>query len=407
MDLSTFCRKALGIESPWRIGSVTVDDTTMSVTVHVERTKSSKGTCPECGATCSIHDRRDRRWRDLQWSKYRMFIEASVPRVRCPEHGVLNETPPWCVPNSRFTIGFEEYAVSLMLVASISAVSKLLDVDWKTLDAIMQRAVDRGLDRRRAHPVPVLCVDETSFQKRHEYVTIVSDGTTGAVLYVGDDRTEASLMAFYEALTPEQRASVGSVNMDMWVPYIEATSMGLEEGDRTICFDRFHVAQMLNKAVNDVRKQEHRAELREHGESALTGKRMSVLRNYADLTKSQQRDLQEVFAVAENTAMAWSIKEQAKLLWKYVSFHWAERAWNVWLEAAEQTALTPIIKVAQTVKNHLWGILNAVVFGVSNAMAESINSRIKMIKSRARGFRSRERFRRAILFYCGNLDMSF
>jgi len=215
MDLSTFCKKALGIESPWRIGSVTVDDTTMSVTVHVERTKSSKGTCPECGATCSIHDRRDCRWRDLQWSKYRMFIEASVPRVRCPEHGVLNETPPWCVPNSRFTIGFEEYAVSLMLVASISAVSKLLDVDWKSLDAIMQRAVDRGLDRRRAHPLSVLCVDETSFQKHYEYVTIVSDDITGAVLNVGNNRTEASLMAFYEALMAEQRTSVGSVNMDM------------------------------------------------------------------------------------------------------------------------------------------------------------------------------------------------
>jgi len=89
------------------------------------------------------------------------------------------------------------------------------------------------------------------------------------------------------------------------------------------------------------------------------------------------------------------------------STDWAEEAWNIWIEKAEETGLAPVVKVAQMVKNHLWDIVNAVVLGVSNAQAESINSKIKILNSRARGFRCRDRFRRAILFNCGNLDLSF
>lgn len=80
---------------------------------------------------------------------------------------------------------------------------------------------------------------------------------------------------------------------------------------------------------------------------------MAVLCNYADLTNSQQHELQEVFAVAEQIAIAWSIKEQAKLLWKNVSIPWTEKAWRVRIEAAEPTALALMVNVAQTVKRHV------------------------------------------------------
>lgn len=67
--------------------------------------------------------------------------------------------------------------------------------------------------------------------------------------------------------------------------------------------------------------------------------------------------------------------------------------------------LDPIKKVAKTIKEHLWGILNAVVLKVSNGPAEGLNSRIKMIKVRSRGFRNKERFANAIYLHLGGLDL--
>ncbi|WP_330178515.1 transposase [Candidatus Vondammii sp. HM_W22] len=60
-----------------------------------------------------------------------------------------------------------------------------------------------------------------------------------------------------------------------------------------------------------------------------------------------------------------------------------------------RSGLEPIKKVAGTIKDHLWGILNAVALEVSNGPAESLNSRIKMIKVRNRGFRNKGRFANA------------
>lgn len=68
-----------------------------------------------------------------------------------------------------------------------------------------------------------------------------------------------------------------------------------------------------------------------------------------------------------------------------------------------RSQLEPVKKTAATIKKHLWGIINAVVLKVHNGHAESINSRIQRMKSRARGFRNRERFRNEIYFHFGGL----
>jgi len=62
-------------------------------------------------------------------------------------------------------------------------------------------------------------------------------------------------------------------------------------------------------------------------------------------------------------------------------------------------------QVGKTIRAHLWGIINAVVLDVSNGPAESLNSRIKTIKIRARGFRNEQRLKNAIYFYLGGLDV--
>ena len=338
--------------------------------------------------------------------QYKTMLEASVPRVKCTEHGVLTEQVPWSEPGGRLTRAFELLAIAWLQEAPIQAVARLLRLDWSTVDKIMHRAVERGMARRKPEAMSELCVDETAFQKRHEYVTVVSNRDNGAVLYVADGRSEEALSEFFGGLSKEQLDKIDTVTMDMWTPYINATSKHVPRGDESICFDRYHVASSITKAVNSVRRAEHREQLKADGASVLTGTRHTWMKNHENLSRAQKSVFAKVRTAAAKTASAWYIKELARNLWSYVSFTWAEKGWHAWIDEARATGLAPIIKVADMVERNLWGILNAVVTGTSNAMAESINSKIKMLKVRSRGFRSRVRFRTLIMFHCGKLDMS-
>jgi transposase len=123
------------------------------------------------------------------------------------------------------------------------------------------------------------------------------------------------------------------------------------------------------------------------------------------MSRTQWYDFKSLRESTLKTARAWAIKEFAMTLWSYVSRTWAEKGWKRWLAWAVRSRLEPVKKVAKTIKTHLWGILNAIVLNANNAGAESINGRIKLIKVRSRGFRNKTRFRNAIYFHLGDLDL--
>ena len=141
------------------------------------------------------------------------------------------------------------------------------------------------------------------------------------------------------------------------------------------------------------------------GYEDLKGSKYDWLTNPDNMTRKQKDRFKALRDSTLKTARAWAIKELAMSLWHYVSKTWARKGWEQWLSWAVRSRLEPIKKVAKTIKEHLWGILNAIVLKVSNGPAEGLNSRIKMIKVRSRGFRNKERFANAIYFHLGGLDL--
>lgn len=394
----------LGIKSPWQVADVELDVSKGEVTVQVEQEAGAKSCCPSCGKESPGYDSRRRRWRHLDTCQYKTILVADVPRVKCEEHGVVTVSVPWAEPGSGFTAMFEALVIDWLKEASTSAVSRLMGLSWNAIDGIMQRAVARGLSRREAVFPTRIGVDETAFRKRHDYVTIVSDQQEGNVLHVGSDRRKETLKAWYESLTEAQRESIQSVSMDMWPAYINATLESLPEAEEKIAFDKFHVAKYLGEAVDKVRRQEHKALMAE-GYEDLKGSKHDWLYNPENMTRKQKIRFKSLRDSTLKTARAWAIKELAMSLWHYVSKTWARKGWEQWLSWAVRSRLEPIKDVARTIKEHLWGILNAVVLKVSNGPAEGLNSRIKMIKVRSRGFRNKERFANAIYFHLGGLDL--
>ena len=394
----------LGIKSPWQVADVELSVSKGEVTVQVEQEAGAKSCCPSCGKESPGYDSRRRRWRHLDTCQYKTILVADVPRVKCEEHGVVTVSVPWAEPGSGFTAMFEALVIDWLKEASTSAVSRLMGLSWNAIDGIMQRAVARGLSRREAVFPTQIGVDETAFRKRHDYVTIVSDQQEGNVLHVGSDRRKETLKAWYESLTEEQRESIQSVSMDMWPAYINATLENLPEAQEKIAFDKFHVAKYLGEAVDKVRRQEHKALMAE-GYEDLKGSKHDWLYNPENMTRKQKIRFKSLRDSTLKTARAWAIKELAMSLWHYVSKTWARKGWEQWLSWAVRSRLEPIKEVARTIKEHLWGILNAVVLKVSNGPAEGLNSRIKMIKVRSRGFRNKERFANAIYFHLGGLNL--
>jgi len=394
----------LGIKNPWQVSKVELALTEGEVTVHVEQEKGSKQCFPTCGKASPGYDTRVRRWRHLDTCQYKTILEAVVPRVECKEHGVVTTAVPWAEPGSGFTVMFEALVIDWLKEASTSAVSRLMNLSWNAIDGIMQRAVVRGLARREKISPTQIGVDETAFKKRHDYVTIVSDQKKGIVLHVGSDRKKETLKAWYDSLTDSQREAIESVSMDMWPAFIKATLESLPDAKDKIAFDKFHVAKYLGEAVDKVRRQEHKALMAE-GYDDLKGSKFDWLYNPQNMTHKQKKRFKALRDSTLKTARAWAIKELAMSLWHYVSKTWARKGWGRWLSWAVRCRLKPIKKVAKTIKEHLWGILNAIVLKVSNGPAEGLNSRIKMIKVRSRGFRNKERFANAIYFHLGGLDL--
>lgn len=394
----------LGIKSPWQVSGVELDLSKGEVTVHVERESRAKSCCPSCGKESPGYDSRPRRWRHLDTCQYKTILAADVPRVECKEHGVVTISVPWAEPGSGFTALFEALMIDWLKEASTLAVSRLMNLSWNAIDGIMQRAVERGLSRREDICVTQLGIDETAFRKRHDYVTIVSDQATGTVLHVGSDRKKAGLKNWYDSLTKGQRETIESVSMDMWPAFINATLESIPGAEDKIAFDKFHVAKYLGEAVDKVRRQEHKALMAE-GYEDLKGSRYDWLYNPENMTRRQKMRFKALRDSTLKTARAWAIKELAMSLWHYVSKTWARKAWGQWLSWAVRCRLNPIKAVARTIKEHLWGILNAIILKVSNGPAEGINSRIKTIKVRCRGFRNKQRFANAIYFHLGGLNL--
>ena len=405
MQDTTLYAQILGVESPWRVTAVTPRLDEGEVVVTVDAPARVRLACPRCGTDCPRHDHRARRWRHLPTCQYRTILEVSVPRVRCEEHGVLQVPVPWAEENSSFTALYEALVISWLKEASISAVAERMDLTWDQVDGIMQRAVRRGLARREPAELRRIGIDETSFQKRHEYVTVVTDLDSSTVVYVADDRKASSLEPFFDELEPPELATIEVVAMDMWKPYISVVRANLWEADRRICFDKFHVAKHLGDAIDKVRRGENR-ELVASGDRTLVGTKYAWLQNPQRMGRRAASSLLGLRKLVLKTARAWAIKEEAMSLWDYVSRGWARRAWRRWIGWALRSRLEPIKRVGRMVREHLEGIINAIVLRATNAGAESVNARIQRVKRMANGFRNRDRFRNAIYFHLGGLDLS-
>jgi transposase len=403
-EIDNLYTAVLGLKAPWSVERVETQLDAGEVHVTVALPTNTRWVCPECGAAAPIHDHQDRSWRHLDTCQFHTIVHARVPRLNCPTHGIRQLKVPWAEPGSQFTAMFEALAIDWLSQASVSAVSKHLRISWDEASGIMERAVRRGLERRKAEVIKHVGVDETSFAKRQAYVTVVADLDRARVLYVADDRSQASLDGYWAGLSHEHLLAIEAIAMDMCAPYIQSVMLNVPFADDLLVFDKFHIAQGLNQAVDQVRRTEHRR-LSAEGDPVLKGTKFDWLRHPASFTRAAGEAFDALRERVHRVARAWELKEAAMAIFDLKAPWAARRNFERWFAWAIRSQLEPIKRVARTLQRYWDQIENYFRHRITNAGLEAINTKIQGVKRRSRGFRSRERFKMAIYFHCGGLDL--
>ena len=396
-------RHILELPSPWEVISVDLGTKDKSVLIELSYPLGTLVHCPECGKLCSVKDRRKKTWRHLSVMQFQTFVACEVPRADCDEHGVLQILVPWAEPNGRFTLAFEDFGIQLIQACqNLTEAARLMGLSWDAIQTIQRRGVERGKLRQKEMAIPLLGVDEKSFLSRHRYATILSDLKESKVVEVVRGRDEGAARQAFAALSQKQKQQVKAVAADFWEPYRKV--IGSELPNACLVHDRYHVSSYLNKAVDKVRKMEHR-ELKSQGDESLTGTKYLWLTHPKNWRDEQKAQFNELKTDMLKVGRAFAIKEQFRIFWSYFNRRSAEGFYKRWFFWATHSRLKPMIEVAMTIHRHLDNICNYFRFRISNAVAEGLNSKIQLIKSGARGFRNFENFRIAILFHCGGLNM--
>ncbi len=395
----------LGLQSPWTVSRVNLDVTEQRVDVWAEHPEGATWTCPHCAKTLPLYDHAEERtWRHLDSCQFQTYLHARIPRVECDEHGVVQVLVPWAAPRSRFTLLFERLAIDVLRQCDVSGATRILRISWDEAWGLMERAVTRGRHRKARTVVRQIGVDEKAAAKGHRYLTLVCNLEEGTVEHIAEDRTQESLAGYYAGLTQEQLDGIEAVAMDMWEPYVQATRARVPKAAEKIVFDRFHVMGHVGKAVDTVRKQEHR-DLMASGDETLKGSKYLWLYSRENVPERRRDEFNALMRQELKVGRAWAIKEALRRLWHYVYPASGWKFWRRWYFWATHSRLEPIRKAAETVRRHIDNILTYYQHPVTNAMSEGLNSQIQKIKSMACGFRNTEHFKTAIYFHCGGLDL--
>jgi transposase len=403
MKDTDFYEQILGLREPWEVQEVELSVKSKKVTVSVGYREGTLWACPESQERLPCHDHVERKWRHLDTCGFETILRARVPRVRGSDGKVWTVPVPWAEKGSRFTLLFERFVVAVLLgTQNITAASGLVDLSWDQLHRIMERAVERGLERRDLETLRHLGMDEKSFAKGQSYVSVMTDLDEGRVLEVMDGRDMSAGEMLLATLPDEVKEQIEAVCIDMSGSNQGAIEKELPQA--AIVHDRFHISAHLNDGVAKVHREEN-IRLQKQGDERLKGTQRLFGFDPDHFNDEQALRFQECRDADLKTARAWAIKEMFRRFWDYRYEGNARKFFKEWFGWASRSQLKPMIKVAKMIKRHFENIITYLRHPITNAATEGLNSKIQSVKASARGFRSFFNYRTRILFFCGKLDL--
>ena len=460
MRVTSAFSRLLDLSGVW-VRSVCFEPGRVVVTVALCRRRLQ---CPKCAFSTRHRENRqhhDSVWRHLDLGVWRLEVHAILRRLRCPEHGVHVEGVPFARDGARFTRDFENLVAWLASKTDKTATCRLTRIDWQTIGRIIERVGGELLCEDRLGDLFEVSVDEVAWRKGHRYLTLVGDHRRGCVVWGCEGKGQAAADEFFSELDqpptapapahptrprrrPEPAIMVpfgpcptvpaGEGILGAWITdgteidaaifarasRLTAVSMDMTGGyaksvrehapQATIVIDNYHVVQLATKALDEVRR-EHWNELRRAGQADAAKQfkhdRWALLKNPDDLTDRQASTLAAIRAGGGKLARAWAMKEMVRAIFAPgLTVDAVGGLLDRLLARLSRCRLRPFIRLGKTIRKHRHGILAARRLKLSNARAEALNNKAKLIVRRAYGFHSAQAALALIHLTCGPITLT-
>lgn len=348
--------------------------------------------CSGCGQNYfTYYDAQPYQVRDLpygQWKKASLLFEKV--RVNCSKCGVKIEKLDWLEPWARLTRRFEEeVALECRIIQSIKAIAKRFHLGWDTVKDIDKKYLEKELNPPDFTDVKCLAVDEIALRKGHKYATVIAEAQRCRVLWMVNGRAEKSLNKFYRLLGKKGCRRIEAVAMDMWPAY-ESSSRKYCPNAKII-YDQFHIIQNYGKVMDKVRNSEL-AKAHESQKGILKGTKYLLLSNRAKVRGKKRVRLDDLLRVNQVLSVVYILKDDLKHVWDYRYEGLARKWFEDWHHRAKESDIAPLIKFANSLKEHLPGILDHCRYPLNTSFLEGMNNKIKVIKRIAFGFRDMDYF---------------
>jgi transposase len=417
--------------------------------------------CPECGySTAARKDTRPENsvWRHLDLGLWRLEVHCRRRRLWCPVHGARTEGVPFARPGAEFTRDFECLVAWLMARADKSTVKRLLRIDWDTVGRIIKRVCDDELDPGRLNDLYEIGIDEVSWKRQHNYLTLVADHQRRQIVWGCAGKGQAAADTFFDELDPppspepERRAPSQPLEPAIMVPFgpcptvpaghgiqaawlpdgeelehaivarasrLRAVSMDMTGGyaksvrhnapQATVCIDPYHVVQLANQALDEVRRG-YWNELRSIGDQNAAKRfkdaRWSLLKKPEKLNDTQAATLARLQAAGGEVWRAYTLKEAVRGIFEPgLDIEDVTILIDRLLSRLARCRLAPFVKLGKTIRKHRDGILAAIHLGVNQGRTEALNNKIRLITRRAYGFHSAKAALALIMLTCGPITL--
>lgn len=363
----------------------------LRIEVKVEARRGSKGTCSGCVKKCPGYDSLPQREfiHVPIWGIAVVFLYC-LRRLQCPDCGVVAEVVPWSTGKSPLTTSYAWHLSEWAKLLSMQEVARQFKSTWHHVFTAVAMAVSWGRERMDLTNITAIGVDEIHWSTKLGFMTLVYqiDNHCKRLLWCGEKRTEKTITNFFDWFGEERSLALKFVCSDMWKPYLKL--IALRAGNALNILDRFHIAQKLSKAIDEVRAAETKSLIKKGMEVVLKHSRWCLLKNPVNLTDNQKVKLKDLLYCNLKTIRAYLLKEDFQNFWNYTSATWAGRFLDQWCTQVMRSKLEPMKKVAKTIRSHKELILNwfEAKNEISLGAVEGQNNKAKVVIRKSYGFRT-------------------
>jgi transposase len=401
--------------------------------------------CPECEYfTRARKDTRpeDTVWRHLDLGVWRLEVHCRRRRLWCPVHGARAEGVPFARQGSEFTRDFECLVAWLAARTDKTTITRMLRIDWGTVGRIIKRVCADELDPDRLSELFDIGIDEVSWKRQHNYLTLVADHRRGKIVWGCEGAGEKAADQFFAELDPdlalevpdpeppqlqegspgvgrefneqdserrigERAAKLAAISMDMGPGY--AKSARNHAPQAIICIDPYHVVQLANKALDEVRRA-YWNELRQLGDQQAAKRfkdaRWSLLKKPTNLTDQQATTLRWLKTAGGEVWRGYTLKEATRGIFERgLTIDDVTMLIDRLTSRLARSRLEPFVRFGKTVRKHRDGILAAVRLQINQGRTEALNNKVRLITRRAYGFHSANAALALVMLTCGPINL--